>query len=272
MTEFLKINGINYSYGNDKINSGSFCLKNICAEISEGDFTAVIGKNGSGKSTLIRLLAGINSPDSGNIVFRGKNFLSYGKKELAGMISYLPQSNDLMHFDSDVKDFLLLGRYPYKNFTDFRYSSADRDIVMESVKITGAEDLLNKKMNELSGGQRQKALLTLSLVQLGTENDMKGKLLIADEPLTHLDINHQIEIMNLLKKLNENNLTVITVIHDLNLALKYSNRSILLRQGEIVKITDTKDVITEEMIKEHFFIDSKILNYEKNFFINYLPN
>ncbi|MBK8983487.1 MAG: ABC transporter ATP-binding protein [Ignavibacteria bacterium] len=95
---------------------------------------------------------------------------------------------------------------------------------------------------------------------------MKGKLLIADEPLTHLDINHQIEIMNLLKKLNENNLTVIIVIHDLNLALKYSNKSILLRHGGIVKFADTKDVITEEMIKEHFFIDSKILNYEKNFY------
>ena len=272
MTEFLKISGLNYSYGNDEITSGSFCLKNINAEITGNDFTAVIGKNGSGKSTLIRILAGINLPDSGDINFRGKNILSYGKKELAGMISYLPQSNDLMHFDSEVKDFLMLGRFPYKSFSDFRYSSHDKEIVMNSVKITGIEDLLIKKMNELSGGQRQKVLLTLSLVQLGTIDDMKGKLLIADEPLTHLDINHQIEIMNLLKQLNENNLTVIIVIHDLNLALKYSNKSILLRQGEIVKFTDTKEVITEGMIKEHFFIDSKILNYEKNFFINYLPN
>ena len=127
-------------------------------------------------------------------------------------------------------------------------------------------------MNTLSGGERQKVLLTLSLVQLGTADDLTGKLLIADEPLTHLDINHQIEIMKILKTLNEKGLTIIIVLHDLNLALKYTYKAMLISGGKVVKFSETEKVITEEMLKEHFFIDSKILNYEKNFFINYLPN
>ncbi|HQY20275.1 MAG TPA: ABC transporter ATP-binding protein [Ignavibacteria bacterium] len=273
MNEILKVLDLNFLYSEETKNSEyTFGLKDINIKVIEKDLISVIGKNGSGKSTLIKLFSRINNPDSGKVFFRDAEILKYDKKDLSKFISYLPQMNDLTHFDSDVIDFLMLGRYPYKNFLDFGYTKNDTDEVLICSKITGIENLLAKKINTLSGGERQKVLLTLSLVQLGTADDLTGKLLIADEPLTHLDINHQIEIMNILKTLNEKGLTIIIVLHDLNLALKYTNKAMLISNGRVVKFSETDKVITEEMLKEHFFIDSKILNYEKNFFINYLPN
>lgn len=272
MRDILEIKDLNFLYDVNNQTTDSFVLRNVNLNIKEKDLVSIIGKNGSGKSTLIKLIARITSSDSGKIIFNGKDILDYEKKELSRSISYLPQSNDVIHFDSTVNEFLKLGRYPYKSFTEFRYSDSDKDEVTSCVKITGTESLLEKKMNGISGGERQKVLLTLSLIQLGNAGDLTGKLLIVDEPLTHLDINHQIEIMKILKMLNEKGLTVIIVIHDLNLALKYTSRSVLISNGKIVRHSETKEVITEEMLKEHFFIDSKILNYEKNYFINYLPD
>ncbi|MBS1516557.1 MAG: ABC transporter ATP-binding protein [Bacteroidetes bacterium] len=272
MSVLLKINGLNFKYRENSNGRDNFGLKNINLEINEKDFISVIGKNGSGKSTLIKLISRIVTADSGSILFNGKDILTYDKKELSRCISYLPQSNDLIHFDSEVKDFLMLGRYPYKQFSDFGFNRSDKETVDSAVDITGTQSLLNKKINELSGGERQKVLLTLSVVQLGISDDLSGKLLIIDEPLTHLDINHQMEIMNIIRDLNEKGLTVIIVIHDLNLALKYSGMSALMNNGEVVKYSGTEKVITEEMLKEHFLIDSKIMSFEKNFFINYLTD
>ena len=115
-------------------------------------------------------------------------------------------------------------------------------------------------------------LITLALVQLDITGDLEGKLLIIDEPMTYLDVNYQFEIFSILKRLREKKLTVMIVIHDLNLALRFTDKTILMNNGEMIKFSETKDVITEEILKEHFLIDSKILNFEKNYFINYLPN
>ncbi|MEP7145974.1 MAG: ABC transporter ATP-binding protein [bacterium] len=274
MKSLLSLSGINFSYSDKNkksINGNNFELTNISLDIGESDFISIIGKNGSGKSTLVKLIAKILSGYSGNIFYQNTEIQNIDRKEYSRNISYLPQSTAEFNGDMVVREFLLLGRYAHKQFTDFRFSEEDKNIVTESIKETSITELADKRFNELSGGEKQKVLITLSLVQLDITKSLKGKLLIIDEPLTYLDVRYQFEIFNILKRLKEKNLTIIIIIHDLNLALRFSSKTILINNGMIVKYSDTGNVITEKILKEHFLIESKILNIDKNYFINYLP-
>jgi len=253
-------------------NTDSFVLKNISLDISEADFISVIGKNGSGKSTLVKLIAGIISGYSGQILINNADINSILRKELSKKLSYLPQATVTFNDNLIVKDFLLLGRYAYKKFSDFRYIPEDLKIVNESIDATSIGELAGKYFHELSGGERQKVLLTLSLVQLDISGSLKGKILIIDEPLTYLDVTYQFEIFNIIKKLRENGLTVLIVIHDLNLALRFTDKTVLMNNGEIIKYDESKNVITEDILRKHFKIESEILKFEKNYFVNYLHN
>lgn len=265
MINVLRFEDVNFSY------SDNFKLRNISFDVNEGDFISVIGKNGSGKSTLVKLIARIITNYGGKILYEGKDIHSIDRKEYSRNISYLPQST-FYNEEWKVKDFLMLGRYAYKKFSDFTFSEQDKLVSAESINETGINALSDKYFYELSGGERQKVLLTLALVQLDITKELKGKILIIDEPLTYLDVNHQFEIFNILKNLNAKGLTVIIVIHDLNLAMRFSDKTLLMNNGELIKYSYSKEVITEDMLKEHFLIDSKIINFEKNFFINYYPN
>jgi len=267
----LDIRDVNFSYIQRNGNSeGKFSIKNFSVEIHEGEFISIIGKNGSGKSTLVKLLARVHTPDSGQIFYKDKDILSFDRKEYSRMISYLPQSVELNE-NIRVTDLLMLGRYSYKNFTEFTFTNEDKHVVSSAIEITSTQNISDKYVTSLSGGEKQKALITLSIVQLDITRSLDKKILIIDEPLTHLDINHQLEIFDILKRLNDKGLTILVIMHDLNLALRYSNKSMLMSGGQLVKYSNTKSVITEEMLKEHFSINTKILNFEKNFFINYLP-
>jgi ABC-type cobalamin/Fe3+-siderophores transport system ATPase subunit len=275
MKKLLELENVSFSYSNGKPGPGSkkfFSLKNISFDIEENDFVSIIGKNGSGKSTIVKLISKILVGYSGKIYYREKEIQKIERKEYAKNVSYLPQSLEALGGNLFVKEFLLLGRYAHKNFSDFTYSDEDRKIVEESIEETSISHLAGKHLDELSGGEKQKVLITLALVQLDITKNLDGKILIIDEPLTHLDVNHQFEIFDILKRLKEKNLSIIIVIHDLNLALRFSDKTILMNDGIMIKYAGSKEVITEEMLKEHFRIDSKILNFEKNYFINYLPN
>ncbi len=275
MTHVLKIREVNFSYPgkrNGQLSRNNFELKNVSLDIAEGDFISIIGKNGSGKSTLVKLIAKIHFGYSGNIFYKDRNIQSIERKEYSRNISYLPQSTASFSEDLIVREFLLLGRYAHKQFTDFRFSGEDKNIVNEGIEATAINDLADKHLYELSGGERQKVLITLSLVQLDITKSLDGKVLIIDEPLTYLDINYQFEIFNILKRLKEKNLTVIIIIHDLNLALRFSSKTILMNKGLVVKYSDSEKVITEEILKEHFLIESTIMNIDKNYFINYHPS
>ncbi|MCY7362511.1 MAG: ABC transporter ATP-binding protein [Ignavibacteria bacterium] len=273
MNKLLELANVSFSYSNNKklsLSNNVFSVSDISLEISEGDFISIIGKNGSGKSTLVKLISKIIVNYSGNIFYKEKEIHSIDRKEYSRSISYLPQNTDsTMNEELTVKEFLLLGRYAHKKFTDFNYSGEDTDIVSFCINETGINFSENKYMYQLSGGERQKVMLTLGLVQLDISNDLKGKILIIDEPLTYLDVNHQLEIFKVLKNLNEKGLTIIIVIHDLVLALNYTNKSVLMNAGKMIKYSETGNVITEEILREHFLINSKILNYENSFLINY---
>lgn len=275
MKYLLELKDVDFSYSNKNTNGKlvpDFALRNISFGVNEGDFISIIGTNGSGKSTLVKLISKILVGYKGNILYNEKEIHSIERKEYSRLVSYIPQSSGMLNEDLTVNEFLLYGRYAHKGFMDFKYTDEDRSVVNAGVKETGIEELTDKQLHRLSGGEKQKVLITLALVQLDITKSLNEKMLIIDEPLTYLDVNHQFEIFNILEKLKNKNLTVIIVIHDLNLALRFSGKTILINNGVMIKYGDTKSVITEEMLKEHFLIDSKIHNYEKNFFINYFPN
>lgn len=256
--QILTIENLQFNYVNN-----NFALNDISLSVNKKDFIGIIGRNGSGKSTLVKIITGIYKNFSGRIFYKEKSIITFNERELAKIISYLPQSDILFFEGMKVFDLLLLGRYAYKSFSSFTYNSRDKEIVNESIRITGTEDYKNKPMAQLSGGEKQKVLITLALVQLDITSDLSEKILIIDEPLTFLDINYQFEIFSILDKLNkEKNLTIIIVTHNLNLALNYTNKILLLDKGRIEKSGLPAEIISEETLKKYFLIDSQILNIE----------
>lgn len=261
--ELLKAEEVYFSY--DKNN---FALNKINIQVLKNDFLSIIGRNGSGKSTLVKVISGIYSGYKGNVYLQGKDISSYTKKEISKTLSYLPQSSLSGNNGLNVFEFLLLGRYAYKKFSDFTFSEYDKKSVYDSIEVTGIGSFIKKSVNELSGGEKQKVLVTLSLVQLDINSDLSEKILVIDEPLTFLDVNFQYEIFSILEKLNkEKKLTIAVVTHNINLALKYTDKTLLLDKGEMILFDETKKVITEETIEKYFEVKSKIINFDDDYHI-----
>ncbi|HMS65752.1 MAG TPA: ABC transporter ATP-binding protein [Ignavibacteria bacterium] len=271
MSKLLELENISFSYASkNKIKpANNFLISETSLHIETGDFISIIGKNGSGKSTLVKLISKILVGYKGNIFYKGKEIHSIERKEYSRSISYLPQISASVNDDLTVFEFLLLGRYSHKAFTDFRNTVEDRKVVEYCIKESGIEKFSNKYLYELSGGERQKVLLTLGLVQLDISQDLHEKVMIIDEPLTYLDVKYQLEIFKVLKDLNIKGLTIIIVIHDLGLALNYTSKTILMNSGKMAMYSESGKVITEEVLKEHFLIDSEIINYGNSYLINY---
>ncbi|KAA0211325.1 MAG: ABC transporter ATP-binding protein [Ignavibacteriaceae bacterium] len=256
MTDFLKLNNLSFSYSDSE-----FSIRNVSLSISEGKFVSVVGRNGSGKSTLIKIICRIYRNYYGEIFFHGRNLKDYEGKEISKLIAYLPQHAPVYNDVLSVRQLLMNGRYPYKDFFNFRTTKEDDEIVNFTADLTGVQDFLEKPVDRLSGGERQKVFLTLSLVQLNPMKALKGKLLVIDEPITFLDINHQLEIFALVKRLNvDNGLTVISVIHDLNYAMKFSDEVILIDSGIVVKSGKPNEVITTDSLRNYFLVNSEIHN------------
>lgn len=261
----LEIKEIEFSYEKDK----NF-LEKISFSVNEGDILAIIGRNGSGKSTLVKIISRTINNFSGRVIYSGKDVKNYDHKEFSRKISYLPQVFPSYVNELKVHDLLLLGRYAYKKSSQLSYSNEDIEVVNEAMKVCAVTGYKEKILKTLSGGERQKILLTLSLVQLDITHDLKGKILIVDEPLTHLDINFQYETLSLLKDLNtKKGLTVIFVIHDLNLALRYSTKTLLLNNGKLIAFGATQQIISQENINKNFLVSSELVNHNNNTFIHY---
>ncbi len=261
----LDINNLSFSYEKDKI-----FLENISFSVNEGVVVSIVGRNGSGKSTLVKIISRIINNYGGEVFYSGKNTKQYKHKDFSRNISYLPQVFPAYVNELKVYDLLLLGRYAYKKASQLSYSDEDVNVVNDAMKISAIIDFKNKQLKALSGGERQKVLLTLSLVQLDITHKLKGKILIVDEPLTHLDINFQYETLSLLRDLNiEKGLTVLFVIHDLNLALKYSSKTLLMNKGKMIAYGETAKVLSQENINNNFLVNSELINFNNNTFIHY---
>jgi len=219
-----------------------FSLKDINLTIYKSEFYGIIGPNGSGKSTLLKTMTGILKPFSGNIFLDEKNFYLYEQKERSRKIAYVGQFVE--NKDIRVIDYILAGRLPhFKNFQIFE-TKEDREIAYNYMKIFDIMHYENKYMFELSGGQQQVVSICSALAQ-------EPEILFLDEPTAHLDLNYQIKILDLLQELNQNmGLTIICILHDLNLAAEYCSNLILLNNGKIFKAGEPEEIIKYDVLEE----------------------
>jgi iron complex transport system ATP-binding protein len=224
MEDVLNVKNIHFSYHETSV------INDVSFDIKENEFTGMIGPNGSGKSTLIKIISRYLKINSGFVNYRGKNINDYSGRELSKKISVLPQSLKPV-FEMRVYDFVLLGRLPFKSKFE-KFNDVDVEETEKSLKITGSFNLKDRTIMELSGGEWQRILLSQALCQT-------PDLLLLDEPTTHLDIGHQIEVMDILYELNAGHkITIIMIVHDLNIAGEYCGKILFLDNG-ILKYSGT---------------------------------
>lgn len=228
----------------DKLSGGyhsKIIVKDVSLGIHRGDFLGIIGPNGSGKTTLLRLISRILIPANGKISLDGADAFSLSLKEFCRKIAFVSQDLEVA-FTFTVLEFVLMGRIPHLRRLQSE-SKKDFSIAMDSLSMTDTLHLKDRQINELSAGERQRIMIARALTQ-------QPILLLLDEPTSHLDIGHQIQILDLLRKLNINSeLTIAMVIHDLNLAGLYCNRIILLNEGKVFTQGSSKEVLTYQNIE-----------------------
>ena len=243
----LSFNSFSTGYKKSKI------INNISFKLNNKEWIGIIGSNGSGKSTLLKGTLKFIPILSGDIKLDDISIKNYSRNFLSKKIAYLPQqlNNNL---NISVEELVSLGRSPYKKFWDLDLNNKDLNIVKKAIEITNIEKLKNKFINELSGGQIQRAYLAMTIAQ-------NPKILLLDEPTTFLDINYQIKFLESLKQLIKNSgISIITVLHDINLAARFCDRIAIFKNGKLLDINTPQKVLTEFNFKKAFNIDSYILN------------
>ncbi|MDR0971800.1 MAG: ABC transporter ATP-binding protein [Bacteroidales bacterium] len=227
-------------------------LNDVSFSLLEGGFYSLIGTNGSGKTTLLRLIANNISPTNGNIIIDGKDIREYSPKSLARKISVVNQENEFL-FDFSAHQIVIMGRMPYQKHLQ-NDSKQDLDIVKQSMLLTNTWQFKDRSIKELSGGERQRVFIARALAQ-------KTPIILLDEPLSSLDIRHKIDILNILKKINEeNNITILIILHDLSLSLQYSNKIISLKKGNLFGFSSPQRILTKENIKNIFDVKTQIID------------
>ncbi|WP_433365774.1 ABC transporter ATP-binding protein [Streptosporangium sp. CA-115845] len=213
--------------------------------------TAVIGPNGCGKSTLLRAMGRLLKPSGGEVLLDGKRIDRMPGREVARILGVLPQAPSAPE-GLTVADLVSRGRHPHQTWYR-QWSSDDESAVGAALAMTGLLDLGDRPLDELSGGQRQRAWISMALAQ-GTD------LLLLDEPTTFLDLAHQIEVLELVRRLHgELGRTVVMVLHDLNLAARYADRLVAMRDGRVVAAGPPSEVLTEALLAEVFELDAKVI-------------
>lgn len=246
----LRGENISFSYDKDKA-----FIENLNINIPKEKITTILGPNGSGKSTLLSILSTYNKPSKGNIYIENQNLQELKTKEIARLIATVHQHNESPE-DLDVETLISYGRVPHnkhcKNSKD-----ENKKIIDWAIRSTNLEDIRKNKVMSLSGGQRQRAFIAMALAQ-------KTDILLLDEPTTYLDIYHQIEILELVKKLNEEHgITIIMVLHDINQAIKYSHNIVIMKDGKIIKEGKPESVINEKTIKTVYNVEGVICNVDE---------
>ena len=217
----LKMSDLSCGYGTKII------INRINLHIKKGEFVCIIGPNGSGKTTLLKTITRIIKPAKGNIFLEGRDLNNIDKREIAKKMAVVSQNLPIVSMT--VKEFVLLGRTPHYKTLQLLENESDIEVVEHAISMTGIERLQNSLMSEISGGEVQLSLIARALAQ-------EPWILLLDEPTAHLDITHQVNILDLIKRLNKDyQLTVIIILHDLNLASEYCDRLILMNNGQITK-------------------------------------
>lgn len=243
----IEILGVDCYYGSIQ------ALEDISFEVNEGDFFGIIGPNGSGKTTLLRCITKVLRPKVGAVLLDENSVSDMDREKIAKNIGVVPQNSPLT-FPFTVLDIVLMGRTPH--FGRFaRETKKDLKIAKKAMKLTNVAHFADRTINELSGGESQRVIIAKALTQ-------EPKVLLLDEPTLHLDINHQLEILKLIRGLNEREkLTVIAVFHDLNLAARFCDKLLLLNSGKIHSIGSVEDVLTPKNIKIVYQVDVQIARH-----------
>jgi len=247
-SNILTIKEVSFSY-----NGHREILSDINFSLSRGELLGIIGPNGSGKTTLLKIISGILKPNKGDIMFLDQNLNSLSIEKIAKFISVVPQDT-WVTFNFRAKEVVFMGRLPYisrlkgETFEDYQISQ-------EAMKKTHSLPLSENNIQEISGGERQRVFMAKALAQT-------PQLLLLDEFTSHLDLNFRYEMLNLLKKaLKEEELTIISVFHDLNLASIASHRLILLNEGKVEKIGTPQEVLNEENLQKTYGVKPILINH-----------
>ncbi len=225
-------------------------VQDLNVTIPDGKITTIIGANGCGKSTLLKAMTRIISPQSGVVLLDGGDIARGDTKAIAQKMAILPQSPEGAKGLS-VAELVSYGRFPYQKGWG-RWTPKDLEVIDWALEVTGTMDFKHRPVEALSGGQRQRVWIAMALAQ-------ETELIFLDEPTTYLDLAHQLEVLELLQKLNlEQGRTIITVLHDLNQAARFADYIIAMKQGQIVKAGSCEEVITPDVLREVFRIDAVI--------------
>ncbi|MDR6867486.1 iron complex transport system ATP-binding protein [Microbacterium resistens] len=240
----LTAEGLTAGYGRTPV------LDGLDARIPAGSFTAIIGPNACGKSTLLRALSRLLPARSGRVLLGDSDIRGLSSRELARRVALLPQS-PITPEGITVGDLVGRGRFAHQGVLR-QWSSQDERAVAAALAAAGVTDLAERQVDELSGGQRQRAWIALTLAQ---ETDV----LLLDEPTTFLDIAHQVEVLELAVRLHEEGRTVVAVLHELAMAARYATHLIAMRDGRIIAQGEPRDVVTEQLLRDVFDLDARVI-------------
>ncbi|MFJ3580207.1 ABC transporter ATP-binding protein [Streptomyces rubiginosohelvolus] len=241
----LVARGVTVGYGDRTV------IDQLDVAIPSGVITTIIGPNGCGKSTLLRTLTRLLKPTGGTVVLDGEDIGTLRTKDVAKKLGLLPQA-PVAPEGLIVADLVARGRHPHQSWLR-QWSSDDADVVRRALAMTGVADLADRTVDSLSGGQRQRVWISMTLAQ-GTD------LLLLDEPTTYLDLAHAIDVLDLVDDLHESGCTVVMVLHDLNLATRYSDNLVVMRGGAVLAQGHPRDVITAELLHEAFGLRAKVID------------
>ena len=240
----MDIKNLSFSYS-----EGAF-IQNLNTAIEPGRVTTIIGPNGSGKSTLLNLIVKQLSPEGGQVLLNGKDITMCSYKQLAKQLAIVHQYNSAPP-DLTVEKLVAYGRSPYQSFWSSK-GEDDDEIIQWALQVTKLEKLAHKPVSKLSGGERQRTWIAMALAQ-------KTDVLLLDEPTTYLDIYYQLEILALVKELNETyGITIVMVLHDINQAIQFSHNVIIMKQGSLLYAGPVESGITKERLYEVYGIHASI--------------
>lgn len=241
----LAARGVTVGYG------GRVVIDGLDVAIPPGVITTIIGPNGCGKSTLLRTLSRLLKPASGTVVLDGEDIGRLRTRDVAKKLGLLPQA-PVAPEGLTVADLVARGRHPHQSWLR-QWSSDDAEVVERALAMTGVADLADRPVDSLSGGQRQRVWISMTLAQ-GTD------LLLLDEPTTYLDLAHAVDVLDLVDDLHESGCTVVMVLHDLNLAVRYSDNLVVMREGAILAQGHPRDVVTAELLHDAFGLRAQVID------------
>jgi iron complex transport system ATP-binding protein len=245
----LKICNVHFSYGSVSV------LKDISMAINESEIVGILGPNGSGKTTLMKCIDRILEPQQGRLLYNDKDLSNMSRQDVSKILGYVPQNHSNETGYPTVFEVVLMGRRPYGYW---RSNSTDNEKVWSALEEMDVADLADRKFNELSSGQTQRVLMARAIAQ-------EAKIMLLDEPTSNLDVKYQMEVMDTVKKLSINKgIGACAIVHDLDLAMKYCDKGILLLDGQIVAAGDIESVITPESIRHVYNVEAIIdRNYNR---------